>query len=53
MERLPSQIRGQITGEIGAVLPQVSAKYRELVIGWASDPRNVIAVAGLLRGVLG
>ena len=53
MERLPSQIKGQITSEIGTVLPQVSAKYRELIIDWASDPRNLIAVAGLLRGVLG
>jgi hypothetical protein len=53
MERLPSQIQGQLTNEMGAVLPQVSAKYREMVIGWASDPRNLIAVAGLLRGVLG
>lgn len=42
-----------VEGEIGQVLPKIGSRYRELVINWASDPRNLLTVAGLLKSVLG
>ena len=49
LERLPAKAKS----EIGEILPKIAGKYRDLVIDWVSDPKNLIAVAGLLRGVLG
>ena len=49
LERLSARAKS----EIGALLPRIAGKYRDLVIDWVSDPKNLIAVAGLLRGVLG
>ena len=49
MERLSSKARS----EIDEILPKVSAGYRELIVGWASDPRNLITVVNLLKGALG
>jgi hypothetical protein len=48
MEKLSAKAKT----EMGEILPKISAKYRDLIIGWASDPRNWIAVAGLLRTAL-
>jgi hypothetical protein len=47
LEKLGAKARG----ELGEILPKVSAKYRELLVTWASDPKNWIAVAGLLKTV--
>ncbi len=49
MERISSKVRG----DIGEILPKIGSKYRDLIITWAGDPKNVIAVVGLLKGVLG
>jgi hypothetical protein len=48
LETLSSKARS----EIGEILPKISSKYRDLIVGWASDPRNWVAVVGLLKGVL-
>jgi conflict system STAND superfamily ATPase len=34
------------------VLPRVGARYRQLILTWASDPQSVAAMAGLLKSVL-
>lgn len=47
-ERLPARAKS----ELGQILPKISGKYRELVISWITDPRNMVAVAELLRGAL-
>jgi len=39
--------------DLGEILPRIGGKYRELIITWVSDPRNLITVAGLLKTVLG
>jgi Cdc6-like AAA superfamily ATPase len=49
MERLSTRAKS----ELGEILPKISGKYRDLIITWASDPRNLLMVAGLLRGVVG
>jgi len=49
MERLSAKARS----EIGELLPSISGKYRDLIIAWVSDPKNLITVAGLLRSSLG
>jgi hypothetical protein len=49
MERLSRDARSQFT----EILPRISAKYRDLMIDWVSDPRNLVAVAALIRGALG
>jgi hypothetical protein len=35
------------------ILPKINSKYRELIINWVSDPRNLLTVAELFKGVLG
>jgi hypothetical protein len=49
MEQLSSRTRS----ELSSILPKVNDNYRELIISWASDPRNLVVVADLLRGTLG
>ena len=49
LERLSSNA----SREIRDILPQIGSKYRELVITWLSDPKNVIMAAELMRGALG
>jgi len=44
-----------LTGKQGAlreILPRIGARYRQLIITWASDPRTLPAVASLLKSVL-
>jgi hypothetical protein len=48
MERLSNRARN----ELGDILPKISARYRDLVIAWVTDPGNLIRVATLLRGVV-
>ena len=38
--------------EMGQILPRISGKYRDLIVGWVGDPRNLLTAAALLRGVL-
>jgi hypothetical protein len=38
--------------EMGQILPKISAKYRDLIVGWVGDPKNLLTAAALLRGVL-
>jgi hypothetical protein len=48
LEKLSSKAKT----EIGEILPKISGKYRDLIVGWVSDPKNWVAVVGLLKGVL-
>jgi hypothetical protein len=47
LEKLGSKARS----ELGEILPKVSTQYRELLVTWASDPKNWLAVAGLFKTV--
>jgi len=38
--------------EMGQILPRISSKYRDLIVGWVGDPKNLLTAAALLRGVL-
>ncbi len=38
--------------EMGQILPRISGKYRELIVRWVGDPKNLLTAAALLRGVL-
>lgn len=38
--------------EIGELLPKISGRYRDLIVDWLSDPKSLLAVAGLLRSML-
>jgi len=49
MQRIPSAAKKDIV----EILPKISSKYRELIIAWMSDSRNLITVAQLLKGPLG
>jgi hypothetical protein len=48
MERLSTKTKT----EIGEILPKVKGNYRDLIITWASDPKNILTVATLLRSAL-
>lgn len=48
LEKLSSKAKS----EIGEILPKISNKYRDLIVEWASDPKNWAAVVTLLKGVL-
>jgi hypothetical protein len=47
-DKLPSAARH----EIGQILPKISDKYRDLIVSWVGDPKNLLTAAALLRGVL-
>jgi AAA+ ATPase superfamily predicted ATPase len=49
VERLSAKARN----ELGDILPQIAGNYRNLIITWISDPKNLIMVAGLLKTALG
>jgi hypothetical protein len=38
---------------LSKILPKISARYRQLIINWASDPKIWIEVAGFLKASLG
>lgn len=46
------RVAGKQGGLLREVLPKIGARYRELIITWASDPQSVAAVAGLLKTAL-
>ena len=48
MERLS----GGVHNELREVLPKIGAKYRDMVVTWASDPAHLLAVARLLKTTL-
>ncbi|MBN1812621.1 MAG: AAA-like domain-containing protein [Anaerolineae bacterium] len=39
--------------EIGEILPQIKAGYRQFIVDWLSDPQTLVSAATLLRGVFG
>jgi hypothetical protein len=49
MERLSDKGKN----ELGEILPKISANYREIIVNWVSDPKNLFFVAGLLKATLG
>ena len=38
--------------EMGQILPKISGRYRDLILGWVGDPKNLVTAAALLRGML-
>ena len=45
----------RITGKHAAlreILPKIGARYRQLIITWASDPQTFTAMVGLLKDIL-
>ncbi len=38
--------------EMSVILPRINSRYRDLILGWVSDPRNLLMAAALLRGEL-
>jgi hypothetical protein len=38
--------------EMGQILPKISGKYRNLIVGWVGDPKNLLTASALLRGVV-
>ena len=48
MERLSRDARTQVT----EILPKISAKYRDLILEWASDPKNLLAVTALVKSAI-
>jgi hypothetical protein len=38
--------------EIGQILPRISSRYRDLIVGWVGDPKNLLTAAALLRGAV-
>ena len=49
MERLSTTAKDNLA----EILPKIGDRYRELIITWVSDPRNLILAAGLLKAALG
>jgi hypothetical protein len=47
------QLSTKAKNDLSEILPKISSKYRELIITWLSDPRNLITVAALLKTALG
>ncbi len=50
--KLMEPITGKQGGQLRDILPKVGARYRQLIITWASDPRTLPAMASLLNSVL-
>jgi AAA-like domain len=46
------RITGKQGGLLRKILPKIGARYRHLIITWASDPQSVAAMASLLNNVL-
>jgi hypothetical protein len=47
------RISGKPGGQLREILPKIGARYRQLIMTWASDPETAAAMAGLLKTVLG
>jgi AAA-like domain len=50
--KLIEPITGKQSGQLRDILPKVGARYRRLIITWASDPQTLPAMASLLNSVL-
>lgn len=48
IQKIPRTAKKEITD----ILPRISSRYRDLIVAWVCDPRNMIAVAALLRTAL-
>jgi hypothetical protein len=48
LDRFSSKARNEVT----EVLSKIGSQYRDLVINWLADPRNIAAAVGLLRVAL-
>ncbi len=46
------KMSGAARTEMGQILPKISSKYRDLIVTWVGDPKNLPTAAPLLRGVL-
>lgn len=46
------RVTGKQGGLLKEILPKIRVNYRQLIITWASDPRTLVAVAGLLKSAL-
>jgi AAA-like domain len=46
------RVTGKHGGLLREMLPKIGARYRELIITWASDPQSVVAMLGLLKNVI-
>lgn len=49
---LKERLSGGVHSELKEVLPKIGAKYRDMVVTWASDPAHLLAVASLLKSTL-
>ena len=49
---LKERLSGGVHSELKEVLPKIGAKYRDMVVTWASDPAHLLAVAHLLKSTL-
>ena len=52
-QSLMQHLSGRARRELGQILPKIGSKYRELIIAWFSDPKNLLKAAGLLQTALG
>jgi eukaryotic-like serine/threonine-protein kinase len=43
---------GRTKRDLSTILPRIGSTYRELIINWASDPKNLVMVATLLKTAL-
>jgi hypothetical protein len=50
--KLMERITGKHAGQLRDILPKIGARYRQLIVTWASDPRTLPAMASLLQSVL-
>jgi len=46
------RVTGKQAGQLREILPRIGARYRQLILTWASDPQTVAAMASLLKTVL-
>ncbi len=50
--KLMEPITGKQSGQLRDILPKIGARYRRLIVTWASDPQTLPAMASLLQSVL-
>jgi hypothetical protein len=50
---LTERLSRGVKNELGVILPRINAQYRELIIHWASDPKNWLVVIQLLKMAVG
>ncbi len=52
-QSLMKRLSGRARRELRQILPKIGSKYRDLIIAWVSDPKNLLTAAGLLKTALG